>query len=74
MKLAPRVPRAAVYARALVQGVVPCDEPETDGARRQLDPHHAARRLVVIRDAGHLSNLEQSGAFNAALSRFYMHY
>jgi 3-oxoadipate enol-lactonase len=27
--------------------------------------------LVVIRDAGHLSNLEQSGAFNAQLDRFY---
>ena len=28
-------------------------------------------KLVVIPDAGHLSNLEQPDAFNAALKRFY---
>jgi 3-oxoadipate enol-lactonase len=39
-----------------------------------LDEHLPHSELVVIRDAGHLSNLEQSGAFNAALSRFYRHY
>ena len=27
--------------------------------------------LVVIPDAGHLSNIEQPEAFNAALTRFY---
>jgi 3-oxoadipate enol-lactonase len=39
-----------------------------------LDRHLPRSELVVIRNAGHLSNLEQSGAFNAALSRFYRHY
>jgi 3-oxoadipate enol-lactonase len=29
------------------------------------------KELVVIPDAGHLSNLEQPEAFNAALARFY---
>ena len=28
-------------------------------------------KLAIIPDAGHLSNLEQPEAFNAALSRFY---
>ena len=39
-----------------------------------LDQHLPRSELVVIRDAGHLSNLEQSGAFNAALTRFFKHY
>ncbi|MEP7067587.1 MAG: alpha/beta fold hydrolase [Usitatibacter sp.] len=39
-----------------------------------LDRHLPNSELVVIADAGHLSNLEQSGAFNAALSRFYKNY
>jgi pimeloyl-ACP methyl ester carboxylesterase len=39
-----------------------------------LDVHLPHSEIVVIRNAGHLSNLEQSGAFNAALSRFYRHY
>jgi 3-oxoadipate enol-lactonase len=39
-----------------------------------LDLHLPHSEIVVIRNAGHLSNLEQSGAFNAALSRFYRHY
>jgi 3-oxoadipate enol-lactonase len=39
-----------------------------------LDRNLPHSELVVIPDAGHLSNLEQSGAFNAALSRFYRHY
>ena len=39
-----------------------------------LDLHLPRSELVVIPDAGHLSNLEQSGAFNAALTRFYKHY
>jgi 3-oxoadipate enol-lactonase len=39
-----------------------------------LDEHLPHSELVVIPGAGHLSNLEQSGAFNAALSRFYKHY
>jgi 3-oxoadipate enol-lactonase len=39
-----------------------------------LDQHLPHSELVVIPNAGHLSNLEQSGAFNAALSRFYRHY
>jgi len=41
---------------------------------RVLDENLPASELVVIPDAGHLSNLEQSGAFNAALKRFYTHY
>ncbi len=41
---------------------------------RTLDEHLPHSQLVVIPNAGHLSNLEQSGAFNAALSRFYRHY
>jgi 3-oxoadipate enol-lactonase len=39
-----------------------------------LDQHLPRSELVVIPDAGHLSNLEQSGAFNAALARFYKNY
>jgi 3-oxoadipate enol-lactonase len=39
-----------------------------------LDRHLPHSELVVIPDAGHLSNLEQAGAFNAALTRFYKHY
>ena len=39
-----------------------------------LDRNLPHSELVVIPDAGHLSNLEQSGAFNAALTRFYKHY
>jgi 3-oxoadipate enol-lactonase len=39
-----------------------------------LDQHLPHSELVVIPDAGHLSNLEQSGAFNAALTRFYKNY
>ena len=39
-----------------------------------LDQHLPRSELVVIPDAGHLSNLEQSGAFNAALTRFYKNY
>ncbi len=39
-----------------------------------LDRHLPRSELVVIPGAGHLSNLEQSGAFNAALTRFYKHY
>ncbi|MEP7262629.1 MAG: alpha/beta fold hydrolase [Usitatibacter sp.] len=39
-----------------------------------LDRHLPESQLVVIPDAGHLSNLEQSGAFNSALARFYKHY
>jgi pimeloyl-ACP methyl ester carboxylesterase len=37
--------------------------------------HRAIRgsELVVIRQAGHLSNLEQPDAFNAALARFLEH-
>jgi 3-oxoadipate enol-lactonase len=41
---------------------------------RTLDEHLPHSELVVIPDAGHLSNLEQSGAFNAALTRFYKNY
>jgi pimeloyl-ACP methyl ester carboxylesterase len=39
------------------------------------DMHHAigGSELVVIRQAGHLSNLEQPDAFNAALVRFLEH-
>lgn len=36
-----------------------------------LKRHLSQSELVVIPDAGHLSNLEQPGAFNAALERFY---
>jgi 3-oxoadipate enol-lactonase len=36
-----------------------------------LDRNLPDSELVVIPDAGHLSNLEQSGAFNAHLDRFY---
>lgn len=36
-----------------------------------LARHLPRKELVVIPDAGHLSNLEQPDAFNAALSRFY---
>jgi 3-oxoadipate enol-lactonase len=36
-----------------------------------LARHLPNARLVVIPDAGHLSNLEQPDAFNAALDRFY---
>ena len=39
-----------------------------------LDQHLPHSELVVIPGAGHLSNLEQSGAFNAALTRFYKNY
>jgi len=39
-----------------------------------LDQNLPRSELVVIPNAGHLSNLEQSGAFNAALDRFYRHY
>ena len=39
-----------------------------------LDWNLPRSELVVIPGAGHLPNLEQSGAFNAALSRFYRHY
>jgi 3-oxoadipate enol-lactonase len=39
-----------------------------------LDLNLPHSELVVIPNAGHLSNLEQSGAFNAALARFYRHY
>jgi 3-oxoadipate enol-lactonase len=39
-----------------------------------LDENLPHSELVVIPDAGHLSNLEQSGAFNAALTRFYKYY
>ena len=39
-----------------------------------LDRHLPKSEIVVIPDAGHLSNLEQSGAFNAALTRFYKNY
>jgi 3-oxoadipate enol-lactonase len=41
---------------------------------RVMDENLPQSELVVIPDAGHLSNLEQSGAFNAALKRFYKHY
>lgn len=36
-----------------------------------LKRHLSQSELVVIADAGHLSNLEQPEAFNAALERFY---
>lgn len=36
-----------------------------------LDRHLPHSEIVVIPNAGHLSNLEQSGAFNAALARFH---
>jgi len=36
-----------------------------------LNRHLAQSELVTIPDAGHLSNLEQPEAFNAALDRFY---
>jgi 3-oxoadipate enol-lactonase len=36
-----------------------------------LDRHLPRSELHVIPDAGHLSNLEQPAAFNAALERFY---
>jgi 3-oxoadipate enol-lactonase len=36
-----------------------------------LHRHLAGSELVVIPDAGHLSNLEQPAAFDAALDRFY---
>lgn len=36
-----------------------------------LDRHLPHSEMVVIPNAGHLSNLEQSGAFNAALERFH---
>jgi 3-oxoadipate enol-lactonase len=39
-----------------------------------LDDNLPDSQLVVIPGAGHLSNLEQSGAFNAALARFYRNY
>lgn len=39
-----------------------------------LDEHLPESQLVVIPNAGHLSNLEQSGAFNSALDRFFRHY
>ena len=39
-----------------------------------LHQHLPRSELVVIPNAGHLSNLEQSGAFNAALDRFFRHY
>lgn len=39
-----------------------------------LHQHLPQSELVVIPNAGHLSNLEQSGAFNAALDRFFRHY
>ena len=39
-----------------------------------LDRHLPHSQIVVIPNAGHLSNLEQSGAFNAALDRFYRNY
>jgi 3-oxoadipate enol-lactonase len=38
---------------------------------QNLDRHLPRSELVVIPDAGHLSNLEQPSAFNAALDRFY---
>ena len=41
---------------------------------KTLDENLPRSELVVIPDAGHLSNLEQSGAFNAALTRFYKNY
>ena len=39
-----------------------------------LDRHLPHSEMVVIPNAGHLSNLEQSGAFNAALDRFLRNY
>lgn len=36
-----------------------------------LNRHLAQSELVTLADAGHLSNLEQPEAFNAALDRFY---
>ena len=39
-----------------------------------LDRYLPHSEIVVIRNAGHLSNLEQSGAFNAALDRFLRNY
>jgi len=36
-----------------------------------LDRHLPRSELHVIPEAGHLSNLEQPAAFNAALERFY---
>ena len=39
-----------------------------------LDRHLPHSEIVVIPNAGHLSNLEQSGAFNAALDRFLRNY
>jgi 3-oxoadipate enol-lactonase len=60
---------------------VPCmvivgadDIPMPPAIAEIIDAHLPHSELVVIPDAGHLSNLEQSGAFNAALSRFYRHY
>ena len=41
---------------------------------KTLDDNLPHSELVVIPEAGHLSNLEQSGAFNSALTRFYRHY
>ena len=38
---------------------------------RTLEQHLPMAELVGIPDAGHLSNLEQPDAFNAALQRFY---
>jgi 3-oxoadipate enol-lactonase len=67
--------------RRLHEITVPCmvivgadDSAMPPAMARTLDQHLPRSEMVVIRDAGHLSNLEQSGAFNAALSRFYRHY
>jgi 3-oxoadipate enol-lactonase len=55
--------------------IVGADDSVTPPAMaRLLDEHLPRSELVEIPNAGHLSNLEQSGAFNAALSRFLRHY
>jgi pimeloyl-ACP methyl ester carboxylesterase len=50
---------------------------ENDGltppeAARKIHEHVRGSRLVVIPEAGHLSNLESPDAFNGALGEFFM--